>query len=200
MHEAQSAGMSPRSARSATRPNGRRIVAAFRRRAADGSMSARMFLWEIDETAGADSAWVWLEEDRLRAEGRVAALLPHPHWVTYRLETRDRFVTARMEVEAHSADGSATLDLRNAHYDDDDLLDTNGLAEIWEHTWPLEDAILQKTERQLARWRKSGADPQSVKAFHQTMAERAMKLLSELNSYLLLTSPPATSGGRGSPT
>ncbi|HEY7591495.1 MAG TPA: putative glycolipid-binding domain-containing protein [Candidatus Limnocylindrales bacterium] len=73
----------------------------------------RMLLWEIDATAGADSAWVSVEGDALTAEGRIAALLPHPFWLTYRLETAARFVTVAMDVEARWGDGSTSLVLRN---------------------------------------------------------------------------------------
>jgi hypothetical protein len=76
----------------------------------------RLLLWEIDETAGFDSAWARIDGDRLVAEGRAAGLRPAPFWTTYALETDARFVTARVRVESRWDGGAATLDLR--HGDD----------------------------------------------------------------------------------
>jgi uncharacterized protein len=74
---------------------------------------ARLLVWEIDDTAGFDTAWATLEDGRLRAEGRAAGLRPRPVWIDYRLETEDAFVTRAMDVEARWDGGSASLRLRN---------------------------------------------------------------------------------------
>ncbi len=76
------------------------------------SANERMLLWSIHETAGVDSAWARLEDDRLTADGRIAALRPRPHWATYRLETAGAWVTSRLAVETRWEGGSASLDLR----------------------------------------------------------------------------------------
>jgi hypothetical protein len=73
----------------------------------------RLLLWEIDETAGFDTAWATIKDGRLRAEGRAVGLRPQPVWIDYRLDTGDEFVTRAMDVEARWDSGSASLRLRN---------------------------------------------------------------------------------------
>ncbi len=73
---------------------------------------AKMLLWTIDEIGGFDTAWALINGDRMAAEGQQSGLMPMPYWVRYRLETGERFVTERMEVESRWEDGTATLDLR----------------------------------------------------------------------------------------
>ena len=83
---------------------------------ADTGAITRGLVWEIDETAGFDTAWATLDGRRLRAEGRTAGLRPEPYWLTYELETGDEFVTARLTIDARWATGSAELVLeRLAH-------------------------------------------------------------------------------------
>ena len=72
-----------------------------------------LLVWTIDDTVGFDSAWVRIDGSRLSAEGRATGLSPMPFWTTYRLETGDDFVTARVEVQSRWDGGAATLDLRN---------------------------------------------------------------------------------------
>jgi len=74
--------------------------------------AGRMLLWEIDETAGFDTAWASVAEGQLRAEGRSCGLLPTPYWVDYRLETSDGYATRLMAVETRWEGGSASLELR----------------------------------------------------------------------------------------
>jgi hypothetical protein len=81
----------------------------------------RLLVWEIDDTAGFDTAWATLD-DGLRADGRAVALRPQPVWIDYRLETGDAFVTQAMDVEARWDGGSASLRLRN----DDGAWTVNG--------------------------------------------------------------------------
>jgi hypothetical protein len=73
---------------------------------------ARLLAWQIDATAGSDSARVRLEGTRLSAEGQASGQRPFPWSTTYALETGDDFVTARIRVEARWDGGGATLDLR----------------------------------------------------------------------------------------
>jgi uncharacterized protein len=68
-----------------------------------------LYVWSIEPTAGWDSAWALIEPDGLRADGRIVALLPEPHWLTYRLETDAELVTRRMHVDVRTADGSASV-------------------------------------------------------------------------------------------
>ena len=84
--------------------------------------AARLLAWEIDDTAGFDSAWATLEDGRLRAEGRAVWLRPRPVWIDYRLETGDGFVTRTMDVESRWDGGWASLRLRN----DDGAWTVNG--------------------------------------------------------------------------
>ena len=72
----------------------------------------RFLLWRIDETAGFDAAWATIDGGRLSAEGRATGQRPFPWWTSYRLETAEKFITARLVVESRWADGSATLELR----------------------------------------------------------------------------------------
>ena len=74
--------------------------------------AGRMLLWEIDETAGFDTAWTSVTDGQLWAEGRASGLLPTPHWVDYRLDTSDRYATRLMAVKARWEGGSASLELR----------------------------------------------------------------------------------------
>jgi uncharacterized protein len=79
-------------------------------------MTGNMLLWILDAVAGFDSAWVFLDGDRLRAEGQQSGLVPVPYWVHYRLETGPNFVTTRMTVESRwEGGGSASLDLARAN-------------------------------------------------------------------------------------
>jgi hypothetical protein len=81
-------------------------------RGAPPADSRRFLLWQIDETSGFDSAWVEIMGRRLVADGRIVGQLPDPFWAEYRLETRDDFVTARVNVESRWQGGAARLDMR----------------------------------------------------------------------------------------
>jgi hypothetical protein len=67
--------------------------------------------WEVSASRGFETAWPELGEGALRARGRAVGTAPEPYWVTYELDTADRFVTRRLRVTAESADGVRTLDL-----------------------------------------------------------------------------------------
>jgi hypothetical protein len=77
------------------------------------TVETRLLVWEIDETAGFDSAWATLEDGQLRADGRAVWQRPRPVWIDYRLETAEAFVTRSMDVGARWDGGSASLRLRN---------------------------------------------------------------------------------------
>ena len=75
-------------------------------------MIERLLVWEIDDTAGFDSAWARLEGTRLVADGHAAGLRPEPFSTSYTLETGEGFVTASVHVETRWDGGSSALDLR----------------------------------------------------------------------------------------
>jgi hypothetical protein len=72
----------------------------------------RFLAWQVDETAGFDTAWAQIDGLRLIAEGRSAGQLPVPFWMTYDLETGEDFITSRVAAETRWVDGTASLDLR----------------------------------------------------------------------------------------
>jgi uncharacterized protein len=86
----------------------------------------RMLAWSIHETAGFDTAWATLDPAgrTLLASGRASGLRPQPYWLAYEFESDPEFVTRRMWVEARSAAGTVTLDLRRV----DDRWTVNGEA------------------------------------------------------------------------
>jgi hypothetical protein len=73
--------------------------------------SARLLVWQVDETSGVDAAWVAIDGTRLVADGRAAGQRPSAWWSTYHLETGDGFVTSRVSVESRWARGGASLEL-----------------------------------------------------------------------------------------
>jgi hypothetical protein len=73
----------------------------------------RLLVWDVQETAGFDSAWATLGDGTLVAEGRAVGLRPSAFSVAYRLETVGRFVTRTMGVSARWDGGSATVAIRN---------------------------------------------------------------------------------------
>jgi uncharacterized protein len=78
---------------------------------ARSASSRQLLVWQVDETAGFDAAWVEVARGRLLAEGRAVGQRPEPFWLDYSLETGDAFVTVRLRVEARWRDGEASLDL-----------------------------------------------------------------------------------------
>ncbi|OKK17322.1 hypothetical protein AMK16_20905 [Streptomyces sp. CB00455] len=69
--------------------------------------------WEILPARGHATAWLSLGEGRLTARGRAVGLVPEPYWVTYELETADRYVTSRLHVTVEGEGAARRLDLRN---------------------------------------------------------------------------------------
>lgn len=72
----------------------------------------RFALWQIEETAGFEAAWIRLDGLRMRAEGTVAGQLPEPYRLTYELETDDRAATTRLAVDCRTGKEQRQLDLR----------------------------------------------------------------------------------------
>ena len=75
-------------------------------------MGTHMLVWALDPVVGFDSAWATSSAGRLSAEGQQVGLRPRPYSVRYRLETAERFVTARLTAESRWDGGTAALDLR----------------------------------------------------------------------------------------
>lgn len=73
---------------------------------------ARLYAWDVDATAGFDSAWVSLDRGRLVADGWICATRPVPYWAAYRLETTDDFVTRTLTVATRSPDGPGRIELK----------------------------------------------------------------------------------------
>ncbi|WP_216894152.1 putative glycolipid-binding domain-containing protein [Nocardia alni] len=72
----------------------------------------RFAVWEVEETAGFEAAWVWIDGLRVRADGSVAGQLPEPYRLSYLLETDDRAATVRLEVVCTTADAQRRVALR----------------------------------------------------------------------------------------
>ncbi|MFB7930038.1 putative glycolipid-binding domain-containing protein [Streptomyces sp. NPDC056039] len=71
----------------------------------------RAITWEVSASQGFETAWAEQGDGLLRARGRAVGTVPEPYWVTYELDTADRFVTRRLRVTTESADGTRSLDL-----------------------------------------------------------------------------------------
>ncbi|MEU6257226.1 putative glycolipid-binding domain-containing protein [Streptomyces sp. NPDC047043] len=76
-------------------------------------VTSRAVTWEVFESRGFETAWVELGEGVLRARGRAVGIVPEPYWVSYELETSERFVTRRLRVTAETEAGVRSLDLRH---------------------------------------------------------------------------------------
>lgn len=75
--------------------------------------ASRVITWDVTASQGYETAWVELGDGALRARGRAVGTVPEPYWITYGLETTDRYVTRRLTVTAEDAAGTRTLDLRH---------------------------------------------------------------------------------------
>jgi uncharacterized protein len=71
-----------------------------------------MLVWQVEETAGFDAAWVTKNGVSLQATGRAVGQLPEPYWLTYRLETDEQGATSRVIIDAETRDGRRRLDLQ----------------------------------------------------------------------------------------
>jgi len=72
----------------------------------------RFAVWQVQETAGFESAWVRVDGLRMRADGSVAGQLPEPYRLSYLLETDEQAATTRLDVVCTTGDGQRRLDLR----------------------------------------------------------------------------------------
>jgi uncharacterized protein len=74
---------------------------------------ARMYVWQVVETAGFETTWVERDGDglRLRALGRTTGQLPEPFWMSYTLETDSNAATTRLDVRARLAGSERRLEL-----------------------------------------------------------------------------------------
>ena len=59
-----------------------------------------MLVWQVEETAGFDTAWAATDGVSLQATGRAVGQLPEPYWLTYRLETDEQGATSRVTIDA----------------------------------------------------------------------------------------------------
>ncbi|KOG29278.1 putative glycolipid-binding domain-containing protein [Streptomyces resistomycificus] len=75
--------------------------------------TSRVITWDVSGSGGYETAWVDLDERRLRARGRAVGTVPETYWISYALDTGDGFVTRRLLVEAATTHGIHLLDLRH---------------------------------------------------------------------------------------
>lgn len=84
----------------------------------------RFVVWQVEETAGFESAWVGIDAGRVRADGSVTGQLPEPYRLSYLLETDDRSATTRLVVACQTGTGQRELELRR----DGTLWTVNGVT------------------------------------------------------------------------
>lgn len=77
-------------------------------------MTARLLLWEIEETDGFDGAWATLDGTgrTLEAAGQAAGQRPEAYTLTYAFESDPDWITRRMHVDARTTLGRRQLELR----------------------------------------------------------------------------------------
>jgi uncharacterized protein len=75
-------------------------------------MARRSIAWVKDDQQGAEFADVMITRGRLTAAGTAIGFSPVPYRLDYKLETRSRFVTSGLLVDARGEGWSRTLDLR----------------------------------------------------------------------------------------
>lgn len=73
----------------------------------------RMLMWSLAEVGGLRYGLGDRQRRYAHREGQQSGLMPTAYWVRYRLETSERFVTARLLAESKWDGGNATLDLRH---------------------------------------------------------------------------------------
>jgi hypothetical protein len=102
-------------------------------------------------------------------------------------------VAAELQGKKHGGPlGQAAIALRERYYSsEDDGIRTDGLQEIWSQLWSFEDRLIDRLEKQLARWRADGVNPRAMAAQHLSAAEQALTLLSEQVESVPLA-PPAS--------
>jgi hypothetical protein len=75
-------------------------------------MARRSIAWVKDGQQGAEFADVMISRGRLTAAGTAVGFSPLPYRIDYKLETRGRFLTSGLLVEARGEGWRRTLDLR----------------------------------------------------------------------------------------
>lgn len=91
-------------------------------------------------------------------------------------------VAEPLQGEKRSPLCSAIIELRDAHYDEaKEHLQSARLPKLWARTWALENDILRETADQLDRWRNATLDRGTVKAYHQSTADRVYKQIRALH-------------------
>ena len=75
-------------------------------------MAKRSIAWVKDDQQGAEFAYVMISRGRLTAVGTAIGVSPVPYRLDYKLETRTRFVTSGLLVDARGEGWSRRLDLR----------------------------------------------------------------------------------------
>jgi hypothetical protein len=73
-----------------------------------------MLVWQVEETAGFDTAWAATDGVSLQATGRAVGQLPEPYWLTYRLETDEQGATSRVTIDAETRGGRNRLELQRS--------------------------------------------------------------------------------------
>src|SRR2546430_17057392 len=76
------------------------------------AMARRSIAWVKDDQQGAEFADVMIIRGRLTAVGTAIGFDPIPYRLDYKLETRGRFVTSGLLVNARGEGWSRRLDLR----------------------------------------------------------------------------------------
>ncbi len=76
------------------------------------AMAKRSIAWVKDDQQGAEFADVMISRTRLTAAGTAIGFAPVPYRLDYKLETRSRFVTSGLLVDARGEGWSRRLDLR----------------------------------------------------------------------------------------
>ena len=72
-------------------------------------------------------------------------------------------------------------ELRDACYSDDGgAIDATRLAEIYQRTWAVEDAIVRKTQAKLEQWRETAPSDEEVFRFHRERASEALDAIEKL--------------------
>jgi hypothetical protein len=75
--------------------------------------TSRVLTWDVTASGGYETAWTEIGDGVLRARGRAVGTAPEPYWVSYELDTADRFVTRRLTVTVETAQRTRSLDLRH---------------------------------------------------------------------------------------
>lgn len=109
-------------------------------------VSSHVITWEVTESQGYETSWIELRGTTLQARGRAVGTVPHPHWISYELETGDDYLTRELRVHAATATGSHELQLRHDGHgrwtaDGEPLPDVDGALDCDLALCPLTNAM-----------------------------------------------------------